>query len=44
MAEVNKGLTDYFTFYNQKRWQQSLDRKTSAMVYFNTNSQRQVAA
>jgi putative transposase len=36
MAEVKKGLTDYFTFYNQKRWPQSLERKTSAMVYFNT--------
>ncbi len=44
MAEVKKGLTDYFAFYNQKRWHQSLDRKTPAMVYFNTNSQRQVAA
>lgn len=44
MAEVRKGLTDYFTFYNQKRWHQSLDRKTPAMVYFGTTPQRQVAA
>jgi hypothetical protein len=44
MAEVKKGLTDYFAFYNQKRWHQSLDRKTPAMVYFNTNPKRQVAA
>ena len=44
MLEVKKGLTYYFTFYNQKRWHQSLDRKTPAMVYFGTNPQRQVAA
>ena len=44
MAEVKKGLTEYFIFYNQMRWHQSLDRKTPAMVYFNTNPQRQVAA
>ena len=44
MAEVKKGLTDYFTFYNQKRWHQSLGRKTPAMIYFGTNPQRQVAA
>jgi putative transposase len=44
MVEVQKGLADYYAFYIQKRWHQSLDRKTSAMVYFSTNSQRQVAA
>jgi putative transposase len=44
MAEVKKGLTEYFIFYNQMRWHQSLDRKTPAMVYFNTTPQRQVAA
>jgi putative transposase len=44
MAELKKGLTKYFTFYNQKRWHQSLDKKTPAMVYFNTTPQRQVAA
>jgi putative transposase len=44
MAEVKKGLTEYFIFYNQMRWHQSLDRKTPAMVYFNITPQRQVAA
>jgi putative transposase len=44
IAEVKKGLTAYFVFYNHKRWHQSLDRKTPAMVYFNLKSQRQVAA
>ena len=44
IVEVKKGLTEYFAFYNQKRWHQSLDRKTPAMVYFNTTPQRQVAA
>ena len=44
IIEVKKGLTKYFTFYNQKRWHQNLDRKTPAMVYFNTKPQRQVAA
>ena len=44
MMEGKKGLTNYFRFYNQKRWHQSLDRKTPAMVYFNTTPQRQVAA
>jgi putative transposase len=44
IVEVKKGLTEYFAFYNQKRWHQSLDRKTPAMVYFSTTPQRQVAA
>jgi putative transposase len=44
IVEVKKGLTEYFIFYNQMRWHQSLDRKTPAMVYFNTTPQRQVAA
>lgn len=44
MIEVKKGLTKYFTFYNEERWHQNLDRKTPAMVYFNTKPQRQVAA
>jgi len=44
MAEVKKGLAEYFIFYNQMRWHQSLDRKTPAMVYFNITPQRQVAA
>jgi len=44
IIEVKKGLTKYFTFYNQKRWHQNLGWKTPAMVYFNTKPQRQVAA
>ncbi|TRZ76454.1 MAG: IS3 family transposase [Deltaproteobacteria bacterium] len=44
MAEVKKGLATYFTFYNEKRWHQNFDRKTPAMVYFNTLPQRQSAA
>ena len=42
-AEVKKGLATYFTFYNEKRWHQNFDRKTPAMVYFNTLPQRQAA-
>jgi len=44
MTEVRKGLATYFMFYNEKRWHQNFDRKTPAMVYFNTQPQRQVAA
>ena len=44
MMEVRKGLAEYFRFYNQKRWNQTLDRKTPAMVYFNRKPQRQAAA
>lgn len=44
MAEVRKGLASYFHFYNEKRWHQNFDRKTPAMVYFNTQPQRQAAA
>jgi hypothetical protein len=44
LAEVKKGLTTYFTFYNEKRWHQNFDRKTPAMVYFNTLPQKQAAA
>ncbi len=44
MTEVRRGLTEYFRFYNQKRWHQTLDRKTPDMVYFNTKPQRQAAA
>ncbi|MCG6534448.1 MAG: IS3 family transposase [Syntrophales bacterium LBB04] len=44
MAEVKKGLANYFMFYNEKRWHQSFDKKTPAMVYCNTIPQRQVAA
>jgi putative transposase len=44
LAEVKKGLTAYFKFYNEKRWHQNFDRKTPAMVYYNSLPQRQVAA
>ena len=44
MTEVRKGLATYFMFYNEKRWHQNFDRKTPAMVYFNTQPQRQAAA
>ncbi len=44
MKEVKRGLIKYFRFYNQKRWHQNFDRRTPAMVYFNTLPQRQVAA
>ena len=44
MAEVKKGLATYFMFYNERRWHQNFDRKTPAMVYFNTQPQRQAAA
>jgi putative transposase len=44
MVEVKKGLAAYFKFYNEKRWHQNFDRKTPAMVYYNSLPQRQVAA
>jgi Transposase and inactivated derivatives len=44
MAEVKNGLASYFKFYNEKRWHNNFDRKTPAMVYFNTLSQKQAAA
>jgi hypothetical protein len=44
MAEGKKGLTESFMFYNQKRWYQSLDRRTPVMFYFKKQPQRQVAA
>ncbi len=44
IIEVKKGLTKYFTFYNQQRWHHNFDKRTPAMVYFNTKPQRQVAA
>ena len=44
ITEVKKGLSSYFMFYNEKRWHQSFDRKTPAMVYFGTKSQGQAAA
>lgn len=44
MIELKKGLGDYFTFYNEKRWHQNFDRKTPAMVYFSTLPHKQDAA
>jgi len=44
MTEARKGLASYFTFYNEKRWHQNFDRKTPAMVYYDTLSQKQAAA
>ncbi|WP_408998396.1 IS3 family transposase [Syntrophus buswellii] len=44
MAETKRGLAAYFTFYNEKRWHQNFDRKTPAMVYFDSLPQKQAAA
>ncbi len=44
MAEVKHGLATYFKFYNEKRLHNSFDRKTPAMVYFDTLAQKQAAA
>ena len=43
IAEVRKGLRDYFEFYNSKRRHQSLDRRTPDDVYWRTLPQMQVA-
>lgn len=44
MKELKKGLTDYFQFYNEKRWHNTFDKKTPAMVYFELLPQGQAAA
>jgi putative transposase len=44
MKEVRTGLTDYFTFYNEKRWHNTLNRKTPAMVYYESLPKGQAAA
>lgn len=44
MKELKKGLSDYFTFYNEKRWHNTFDRKTPAMVYCELLPQGQAAA
>lgn len=44
MTEARRGLSDYFKFYNEKRWHQNFDRKTPRMVYFNSLAQKQAAA
>lgn len=35
--EAKQGINDYMTFYNQERPHQSLNYKTPAEVYFDTN-------
>jgi len=44
MADVKKGLAAYFMFYNERRWHQTFDRKTPAMVYSDSLPQKQAAA
>jgi putative transposase len=44
MKELKEGLADYFQFYNEKRWHNTFDRKTPAMVYFESLPQGQAAA
>jgi len=44
MKELKKGLTDYFHFYNEKRWHNTFDRKTPAMVYSESLPQGQAVA
>jgi len=44
MKELKKGLTDYFQFYNKRRWHNTFDRKTPAMVYCESLPQGQAAA
>ena len=44
MTEARKGLSQYFQFYNEKRWHQNFDRKTPSMVYFDSLAQKQAAA
>ncbi len=44
MTEVKRGLTEYFKFYNDKRWHQNFDKKTPSMVYFGSLAQKQAAA
>ncbi len=41
MAELKKGLADYFKFYNEERWHQNFDRKTPyGLLRFTTQSTR----
>lgn len=44
VTEARKGLSQYFQFYNEKRWHQNFDRKTPSMVYFDSLAQKQAAA
>jgi putative transposase len=44
IPEARHGLTEYFTFYNQRRRHQGLDDRTPDTVYWSTLPQMQVAA
>lgn len=44
MTEAKRGLSEYFKFYNDKRWHQNFDKKTPSMVYFGSLAQKQAAA
>lgn len=44
LIEAKNGLSQYFKFYNEKRWHQTFDRKTPSMVYFDSLEQEQAAA
>lgn len=44
MAEVKNGLSQYFKFYNEKRWHHNFDRKTPSMVCFDSLEQKQAVA
>jgi putative transposase len=44
MTEAKNGLSQYFKFYNEKRWHQTFDRKTPSMAYFDSLEQKQAAA
>lgn len=44
MTEARRGLSQYFKFYNEKRWHQNFDKKTPSMVYFDSLAQKQAAA
>jgi len=44
MTEARRGFSDYFKFYNEKRWHQNFDSKTLGMVYFDSLAQKRAAA
>ena len=44
MTETRRGLSQYFKFYNEKRWHQNFDKKTPSRVYFDSLAQKQAAA
>lgn len=44
MTEARKGLSDYFKFFNEKRWHQNFYRKTPRMISFDSLAQKQAAA